>query len=112
MRTFLFLAALSAMFIVAIVAGYNPSTIEKEYNRIKEPIEKHFAERQAETWRVAKNREWEAWVKQIRLPADCSSPRSAVRELECKNQRQLQVNTFERIWSNKVSSGWKPEGID
>ena len=63
MRTFLFLAALSAMFIVAIVAGYKPSMIDKEYNRIKEPIEKHFAERQAEAWRVAKNREWEAWAK-------------------------------------------------
>lgn len=112
MRMFLFFAALFAMFVFAIVAGYKPSMIDKEYNRIKEPIEKHFAEKKAEAWRLAKDREWDAWAKQIRLPADCSNPRGAVREMECKNQWQLQANTFERTWANKVASGWKPEGID
>lgn len=112
MRTFLFYATLFAMFIFTIVAGYKPSMIEKEYNRIKEPIEKHFAEQNAEAWRLAKNREWEAWAKQTRLPADCANPRGAVRELECKNQWQMQADIFERTWSNKVASGWKPEGIE
>jgi len=112
MRTYLFFAVLFAMFIFTIVAGYKPSMIEKEYNRVKEPIEKHFAEKQAEAWRVAKNSEWEAWSKQIRLPADCANPSSAVREMECKNQQQLHASKFERIWKNKVASGWKPEGVD
>jgi len=112
MRTFLFFAVLFAMFIVAIVAGYKPSMIDKEFNRIKEPIEKHFAEKRDEAWRAAKDKEWQVWKKQIRLPADCANPRSALREMECKNQWQSQADTFERIWANKVASGWKPEGVD
>jgi hypothetical protein len=112
MRTFIFFAVLFAMFIFTIVAGYKPSMIEKEYDRIKEPIDRHFAEKRAEAWQLAKENEWQAWSKNIKLPADCSKPRSAMRELECKNQWQLQVNTFDKIWDEKVSSGWKPDGVD
>ena len=49
--------------------------IEKEYNRIKEPLKKYVAEKQSEAWRVAKDREWQAWKMKIRLPADCANPR-------------------------------------
>ena len=112
MRTFLFFAVLFGMFIFAIVAGYKPSMIEKEYNRIKEPIEKHFAEKRAEAWRVAKDREWHIWENKIRLPADCANPHSAICEMECKNQWQIQANTFEQIWAGKVASGWKPDRVD
>lgn len=112
MRTFLFFAILFGMFFFTIVAGYKPSMIEKEYNRIKEPFEKHFAEKRAEAWRVAKDREWRTWEKKIRLPADCANPRSAIREMECKNQWQVQADTFERNRADKVASGWKPEGVD
>jgi hypothetical protein len=112
MKTFIFFAVLFAMFIFTIVAGYKPSMIEKEYNRIKEPIEKNFAEKRAETWRLAKENEWQAWSKKIKLPTDCANPRTAIRELECKNIWQSQADTFESIWNAKVSGGWKPDGID
>jgi hypothetical protein len=112
MRTFLFFAVLFAMFIFAIVAGYKPSMIDQAYNQIKEPVERHFAEKQAEAWRAAKEKEWQAWQKQIHMPSDCASPRSAIREMECNNQWQEQANTFERIWANKVAIGWKPAGVD
>ncbi len=112
MRTFLFIAVLFAMFIFAIVAGYKPSMIEKEYNQIKEPIKRYIAGKNAETWRLAKDKEWQSWSKRIELPADCANPRRAIRELECKNLWQIQANTFENIWAEKVSKGWKPDGID
>jgi hypothetical protein len=112
MRTFLFFAVLFAMFIFTIVVAYKPSMIGKEYNKIKAPIEKHFAEQRDEIWRAAKDKEWQAWKKQIRLPADCAKPRSSLREMECKNRWQQQADTFERNWNNKVANGWKPEGVD
>jgi len=112
MRTFLFFAVLFAMFIFAIVAGYKPSMIDKEFNKIKEPIEKHFEERRDAMWSAAKDKEWQVWKKRIRMPADCAKPRSALREVECKNLWQTQVDTFDRIWANKVASGWKPQGMD
>jgi hypothetical protein len=112
MRTFLFFAVLFAMFIFAIVAAYKPSLIDKEFNKIKAPIEQHFAEKRDEAWRAAKDREWQAWKKQIRLPADCAKPGSSLREMECKNQWQQQIDAFERNWASKVAGGWKPEGAD
>lgn len=98
------------MFIFAIVAGYKPSMIEEEYNKIKDPISRHFAEKDAEAMRLAKEHAWDAWSKKIKLPADCTNP-SAMRELECKNQWQVQVDTFERIWNENISKGWRPDGI-
>ena len=112
MKTFIFFAVLFAMFIFTIVAAYKPSMLEKEYNRIKEPISQHFAEKNAEAWRLAKETEWEAWSKKIKVPADCAKSHSAIRKLECKNQWQLQTDTFEKIWEEKVSEGWKPNGVD
>jgi len=112
MRTFLFFAVLFAMFIFAIVAGYKPSLIEEQYNKIKEPIATHFAEKREAAWREAKDKEWLAWEKKISLPSDCVNPRSSIREMECKGLLQNKTNTFERIWADKVASGWKPDGVD
>lgn len=112
MRTFMFFAVLIGMFIFTIVAAYKPSMIEKEYNRIKQPIEKHFEEKNAEAWRTAKDKAWNAWQKQKILPADCAKPASSLREMECKNQLQLQAATFERTWAQKIAGGWKPDGVD
>lgn len=112
MRTFLFFAVLFAIFIFTIVAAYKPSMIEKEYNKVAGPIKEHFAENRTEAWRVAKDKEWQIWAKKIKLSAYCTNPHSAIHELECKNQWQLQADTFELIWDEKVASGWKPEGVD
>jgi hypothetical protein len=112
MKMFMFFAVLFALFILVIVIAYKPSMIENEYNRIREPITQHFAEKNAEAWRLAKETEWNAWSKKIKIPADCAKSVSAIRQLECKNQWQLQADTFERIWNEKVSERWKPDGVD
>jgi hypothetical protein len=80
MRTFLFLAALLAMFVFAVVAGYKPSMVDKEYQRIKEPIEKHFAEKKpmrgvqprAESGRLGQNKYAYQPIVRIRA-APCAS---------------------------------------
>jgi hypothetical protein len=112
MRTYLFFAVLFAMFIFTIVMAYKPSMVEKEFNMIKSPIEHQFAVKNNAIWQESKDKEWQAWKKKIRMPADCAKPGSSLREMECKNQWQLQVEAFERNWANKIASGWKPEGVD
>jgi len=112
MKMFMFFAALFAMFIFTIVAAYKPSMIEKEYNKIKEPIVRHIAQANAENWRLAKQKAWEAWSKNIKVSADCAKTHSSIRKLECKNQWQQQADTFEKIWDEKVSEGWKPDGVN
>jgi hypothetical protein len=59
----MFFAVLFAMFIFTIVAAYKPSIIEKEYNKIKEPISRHIAESNAKIWQTAKKNAWEASSK-------------------------------------------------
>ena len=112
MRTYLFFAVLFGMFIFAIVAGYKPELIDKQYEQIKKPIAEHFAEKRAEAWQQAKDKEWEAWSAQLRTPSNCEKEKSAIKELECKNKWQLQAEGFEKAWNRKIASGWKPEGID
>jgi hypothetical protein len=112
MRSFLLFAVLCFGFIFAIVAENKPAMIEKETDQIREPIEQQFTGDRSAAWQTEKDNEWQAWIKQIRFPKDCANPHSAIRELECKNQLQMQANTFERVWKNKVASGWKPDGVD
>ena len=112
MRIFVFFATLFAMFIFAIVMAYKPSLVEKEFDKLKSPIENHFAEKRDEAWQAAKDQEWRAWKLKMHLPPDCAKPRSSLREMECKNLLQSQIDTFERVWASKVAGGWKPEGVD
>ena len=112
MRTFLFITTLFAMFIFAIVAGYKPAMIEKEYQRIKAPVENYFAQQQEAIWRDAKNSEWQAWLNKMHVSADCSNRQTALQQVECNSERQVQLKAFEREWANKVAQGWKPKGID
>lgn len=111
MRTYLFIAVLFGMFIFTITAAMRPDMIIKEYERAKAPVAKIWNEKQEEAWRLAKEKEWQAWSMQIRLPADCENPRNEIRKMECRNQRQLQADTFERTWTKKIASGWKPDGV-
>ncbi|MGC2166642.1 MAG: hypothetical protein WA632_11600 [Gallionella sp.] len=111
MRSFLFLATIFALFIVTIVFAYKPAMIEEQYARIKEPIEKHFEAQRAEAWRTAKEEAWKLWKANVQLPGDCSEPASSLRALECKNLMQIEVETFQNKWAEKVASGWKPEGM-
>jgi hypothetical protein len=112
MRTYLFFATMFAIFIFTIVATARPDLIEKQYNEFSEPIKKHFEEERTNAWKIAKEKEWQSWRRQNKLDSDCDNPRTALREVECKNQKELREDTFERIWESKVNNGWKPEGID
>lgn len=111
MRTFLFFAVLFAMFIFTIVAAYKPAMIGKAYSEIKAPFASLLSERNNEVWRNEKDREWRAWEQGTHLAMYCTHPDTEIRKMECDNQRQLQVDTFERQWAQKVASGWKPEGV-
>lgn len=109
MKVFLFFAVLILGFFLAITAAVKPETIEQHYNQITAPLEDHMAEKEAKLWQEAKQAEKAAWMVKLKLPGDCATTRSAIRELECRNQMQLHAQAFEQAWSAKVAGGWKPE---
>lgn len=110
MRTILFFSVLVAGFFGVIAAIARPDIISAKYADIRAPIDRYFADRNAQVWNAAKDAERAAWMLKQKLPQDCSMPKSSIREIECRNLQQLHAQTFEQIWSNKISSGWKPEG--
>lgn len=108
MKVFLFFAVLIVGFTLAITAAVKPEAIEQHYKSLTAPIEKHLSARKASLLREAKEEEFANWMMKLKLPADCTSTKSAVRELECRNLRQLHTRAFEQAWTAKVDSGWEP----
>ena len=88
-----------------------PDIIQAKFSEIRAPLDQYFAEKNFKTWEAAKDAERAAWNLKINLPADCVEPKTALRELECKNKMRLHARTFEQIWLNKVQPGWKPDDI-
>ncbi len=112
MKIFAFFAILILGFFATITAAVRPDVIEQKYREIRSPIDQHFAEKSARTWNDAKESERAIWMLKLQLPADCSSPKTAIREVECDNRRQLHAQAFEQDWANRVRRGWKPDGIE
>jgi hypothetical protein len=109
MFRYLIVGAVLFTFLTSmIVLATRPDLVEKD---IKKPLTEWNASREVELWKTAKEKAWDDWATQIRLPADCDHPRTEVRKLECKNKWQLHTETFERTWVSKVQSGWKPAGV-
>lgn len=107
-RYFLIGGILFAITTSLIIWATRADLIDKD---IKKPLVEWNATREAELWQTAKEEDWKKWATEIQLPADCEYPRTELRKLECKNKWQLHAKTFERIWANKVRSGWKPDGV-
>ena len=107
-RYFLIGGILFAFTTSLIVWTTRADLIEKD---IKKPLVEWNAAREAELWQAAKEEAWKKWAAEIKLPADCTNPRTEIRKLECKNKWQLHSETFERTWVNKMRSGWKPDGV-
>ena len=110
MRSVIFISVLIIGFFGVITAIARPDIISAKYAEIRAPIDRYFAEKNARAWKAAKETERSAWMIHQKLPHDCNLPKSSIREIECNNVLQLQAQTFEKIWSNKLKSGWKPDG--
>lgn len=111
MKIFAFFAILILGFTLAITAAVKPDVIEQNYLAIRASIDQYFAKKREMVWREAKDSERSAWMLKQQMPADCKMPKTAIRELECSNKKQLLAHTFEREWTKKVNSGWKPDGV-
>lgn len=48
------------------------------------------------------------WRKVYAAPAECKQARTALKELECRNQEAIAREQFERQWAAKLATGWKP----
>lgn len=94
-----------------ITALARPDILQTKYSEIRAPIDQFFAEKNAKAWKVAKDSERAAWNMNLHLPADCGAPKTAIRELECRNSMKQHTQAFEQNWANKVSNGWKPDSV-
>jgi hypothetical protein len=112
MKTYIFFAILILGFFVAITAAVRPDIVEKKFMAARAPIENHFADNRATTWKEAKDQARASWMLKKQLPSDCRKPKTAIRELECDNKKQLLAQAFEQEWGEKLRSGWKPEGVE
>jgi hypothetical protein len=100
MRYVFLVLLMSAVMVGLITWATRPDLVEMQYDRVAAPIEKHFAEKRAAAWQVAKEQAWHKWMSRVHLPS------------ECKNALQVQASSFERDWKSKIASGWIPEGVD
>ncbi len=109
MKIFLFFAILILGFTAAITAAVKPEMFEQKFMEVRAPIDQYMAEKRDLKWKEIKDQERSVWMKNKRLPSDCASPRTAIREIECNNKKQQLVLAFEQEWSDKVRNGWEPD---
>jgi hypothetical protein len=112
MKTYLFFVILILGFFSAVTAAVKPDVFAQKYKEVEAKIERAQAEKKAMTWSAAKTADRAAWMLKQPLPANCASPKSAIRELECRNIVQLHAQAFEQAWVQKVNKGWKPYGTE
>lgn len=112
MKIFMFFAILILGFFVTITAAVRPDIVEQKYKEMRAPIDQYFADRRAMTWKDAKESARAIWMLKLQQPADCRSPKTAMREMECDNTKQQFVRAFEQDWADRVRNGWKPEGVE
>lgn len=112
MRYVFLVTLMTSAMIGLIVWATKPELVAVQYNKIAAPIEKHFSDKRTAAWRAAKEQAWGQWIAQVHLPSDCAKPATSLRDLECRNQLQLNADAFEREWSRKVASGWQPESMN
>jgi len=112
MKIFVFFSILILGFFAAVTAAVRPDIVEKKYMAIRDPIDQHFAAQREKTWNEAKDQERATWMLKHQLPSDCRNPKTAIKEMECNNKKQLLAQAFDKEWNNKVRSGWKPDGAE
>ena len=98
MKTFIFFAILILGFFAAITAAVRPDILEEKYNEIRAPIDQHFEAEAKQEQRQNKEQARAAWMLKLQLPKECSSTTSALKEIECKNQKDQHMQQFERSW--------------
>jgi hypothetical protein len=112
MRYVLLALVMTGAFLVLVTWTTKPEMLEAQYAKLAEPIEQHFAEQQAAALQAARERALRQWLAHMPVAKGCLHPRSALRDLECKNQVEMQKRKFETYWSQKIASGWKPEDMN
>lgn len=112
MKIFIFFTILILGFFSAITAAVRPDIVEQKFREVRAPISRYFDDKHALNWKEAKESERALWMLKQQLPADCRAPQTAIRDLECKNKKDLYAQAFEREWSTKIRSGWKPQGVE
>lgn len=110
---YVFLVSLFTVCVVSmIVWATRPELITNAGVEIKKPFTEWKDREESEKWKTARKLEYTRWTARQEHPTRCDNPKTSIIELECKNLRDEENAAFERIWENKIASGWKPEGVN
>ncbi|MBI5892018.1 MAG: hypothetical protein HZB47_15330 [Nitrosomonadales bacterium] len=110
---FVFLVILMTIAMTGLILwATKPEVLVAQYHQIASPFENHFAEKRAAVWQEAKEQAWRKWKAQLSQPNDCAHPATSLRSLECKNELQMQFDSFDREWNKKIAGGWQPDSVN
>jgi hypothetical protein len=101
MRIYLFFAILITGFSLAITAAYKPDAFAAILEDAKKPIrvyKEYQAEKEEKELGIAFQQDKALWMLQHPLPAECNAPKSNLKAVECRNQRDVEVAEFRKLW--------------
>lgn len=99
---------LAGFLITALLFAARPEIFEKKAADIINPIKEWTNQKDAERLAAAKEESFKNWMFKYNLPNGCANAQSALKELECRKDREEYISQFEWNWRNRLNSGWKP----
>jgi hypothetical protein len=100
---------LGTALLGALVYIARPEVIDAQARAVMAPIEQAVKEHEAEKYKEAEDRAYKAWMARFVVTPDCRHPKTALKALECKNKKDQMKVAFERMWQQRIRSGWKPD---
>lgn len=108
MHIYTFFVILIVGFTLTITAIIKPEIIKEKYAQVKAPYDQYWQQKENEKWKLAKDQQRAEWMLQARLPIACNSAQSALKALECRNEKDQELQKFEQQWQYKIAHGWQP----
>ena len=110
MLRWLIMAGILGTFVLgAIVYIARPDVIEKQVGEVEAPIKRIIQSRKDEKMASAREQAFADWMRKYPLTADCVHPGSGLKALECKNRDDTARQGFEKLWRERLASGWEPD---
>jgi hypothetical protein len=99
LKHFVIVITITIGLILLIVSEKNPLTVIQ--NELK------ALQRETKEEEMARLKK-EYWERAYQMPQICVNPRTALKELECKNQKEMAFKAFEAQWNQAIAGGWNP----
>jgi hypothetical protein len=95
-------------FVGIMTAIVRPDIVTKKYEELKHPVEQYQANQVNDQWRIARIQDHAAWMLNHKMPGECATTTSAIKQLECSQLHDQIEMQFSSAWQNKINKGWQP----